>query len=102
MIEELFKHYMTITNDPQAAATLVLADVTANKPVADATLSLKDASQVLGISDDSVGRLCRDGKLGHKRVGRKIRINRADLDKYLAETEREATPPLRCLQGSRR
>jgi len=100
MIEKLFAHYLTVTDDAQAAATLVLAEVMASSQGSTGDyLSLAGAAKMLGVSPDTVGRLCNSGKLKHKRIGRLIRINRPDLDEYMEEVERETTPPLRCLRA---
>jgi len=98
MIEDLFHRYLQVTDDPVAAATLVLAHVTEAKPVAEGAISVRDASRVLGVSEDTVGRLCRDGLLKHKRVGRSIRISRPDLDEYMKDIEQLGKQPLRCLR----
>jgi excisionase family DNA binding protein len=45
----------------------------------DGPLTVKQAAERLGISTKTVYQLCNDGKLRHKRIGRTIKIEAADL-----------------------
>lgn len=98
MIEELYQRYLKLAGEPGAAATLVLAHVTADKPIAEAAVTLRDAAKVLGVSYNTMSRLCIDGRIKSFKAGRSIRINRADLETYMNDAERAATPRLRCLR----
>jgi excisionase family DNA binding protein len=51
-------------------------------------LTCQQVSEALGVSVNTVWRWIRDGKLPAKKLGRKLyRIYKADLEKFLAETE---------------
>lgn len=45
-------------------------------------LTPQEVAEVLGISDDSVYRLIRKGKLAAIQIGRSKRIKQSDLDNY--------------------
>lgn len=47
-------------------------------------LSTTEAAALLGVSPDTVQRMCDRGELKAYRVGRQWRIRREDLDAYLA------------------
>ena len=76
-ITDLYQHYLAITNDPQAAATLVLAHVTSQERPEN--LSVKQAAAHLGVSIEKIYALCRSGELRHSKIGRTIRIQAHDL-----------------------
>jgi excisionase family DNA binding protein len=47
-------------------------------------LSTAEAAEELGVSEDTVRRMCERGELRAYRVGRAWKIRREDLDAYLA------------------
>ncbi len=71
MIEELFQRYMAVTDNPQAAATLVLAHVTAGK---NRLLTVKEAANELGVHPNKVYDMAKKGEIRCQRVGRQIRF----------------------------
>jgi excisionase family DNA binding protein len=91
-IEETYQRYLKLTNDPGAAATLVLATVMADRPVHE-MLTPKQAATAVGVSVDLIYDLCRDGKLRHQKIGRAIRIHAADLENF----DSKPTTKLQCL-----
>lgn len=87
-ILKLYQEYLAVTDNPQAAATLVLAHVTRRPrrrtPHPDALLTVADAAAKLNVSPDVIYDLCANHRLPHVRVGcgrGVIRINPADLTK---------------------
>ncbi len=97
-IEDLYQHYLTLTSDPRQRQPWCSAHVTEGKPVAEGAMSVGDAGRMLGVSGRTVNRLCQAGKLKFIRVGRAIRVNRVDLDEYMADVEKPQPPPMRCLK----
>ncbi len=55
-------------------------------PVASRWLSVKEIAPLLGVSEKTVRRLLAAGEVGHYIVGHQIRIDRADLARYVART----------------
>ena len=56
-------------------------------------LSILDAGSYLGVSADTIRRLIRSGSLPHARIGKSIRLRRADLDAFLdSQTTRQWRP----------
>jgi excisionase family DNA binding protein len=47
-------------------------------------LSTAEAAEILGVSEDTVQRMCQRGELRAYRVGRAWKIRREDLDAYLS------------------
>lgn len=84
-IDDRYDYWFHRTNDPQAAATLVMAEVTAGDPATPASgpLSVKAAAKRLGVSKEIVYKLCADNELPHNRIGRRITITPQQLDVYL-------------------
>lgn len=76
--QRIFDQFKAQTGDVSAAAMLTLASalLPASKP-----LTVKQAAERRGVSIDALYDLCRDGKLRHKRTGRKITIQPDDLDR---------------------
>jgi excisionase family DNA binding protein len=52
-------------------------------PEREASLSVREAADRLGLSTATVYAACGAGQLAHHRVGMAIRILRADLDKFV-------------------
>lgn len=50
-------------------------------------LTTEEAALYMGISSESVRRLCRTGKLTHYRPGMKIYIKKEDIDKYITQNK---------------
>lgn len=87
-ITDLYQHYLAITKEPQAAATLVLAHVTSQARIENFTV--RQAAKQLGVSVAKVYILCESGQLRHRRVGRSIRIQPQDLQAYMDSCPVEA------------
>lgn len=82
MVEELYRRYVAMTGDPQAAAMLVLAESNfKNQPQpADEWLTVDEVAERLRTSKASVYSMCKDGRLLSRRVGKgAIRVRAADL-----------------------
>jgi excisionase family DNA binding protein len=80
----LYDTWLQRTGDATAAATLVLAEVLAGestRPVAE-PMSVQDAARQLGVSKETVYKLCADNAMPHTRVGRRITISRQQLADY--------------------
>lgn len=85
MVEELYRRYVNLTGDPQAAAMLVLAHSNLEgreRESADGWLTVKEAADRLRVHPNHVYDLCRGGELPHSRVGRAIRVKTTDLDNH--------------------
>jgi excisionase family DNA binding protein len=50
-------------------------------------ISVAQAAEAVGVVPLTITRLIKGGKLRASRVGRRVVINVADLDKYLADNE---------------
>jgi excisionase family DNA binding protein len=92
MIEAIYKDFLKLTNDPGAAATLVLAHVLSTKE--PEFLDIKQAAARLGISRTKMYELCAAGQVRHKKVGRQIRIEPDDLKQIVETTEARPADPL--------
>jgi excisionase family DNA binding protein len=90
-IEALYRKYLAITDDPGAAATLVLAEVTAGDSTNE-WLTPTQAAARLNVSRFTIYEMCQQRKLRHKRVGRTIRIRQSDLAEFASDSE--TTPKL--------
>lgn len=53
--------------------------------MSDGLLTVKEVAGLLRVSDESVYRLCRTGRLGATRIGGLWRIPRESVDKLLLE-----------------
>ena len=85
MIEAAYQRFLTLTNEPTAAAVLALAEVIAGRPTADGPMNIKQAAAWLGISERVARDLIARGELGHCRVGNgrgQIRVLPRDLEAY--------------------
>lgn len=85
---KLYDHWFGKTGDPNAAATMVLAQVQASaacQPAPDTShdaLSVSNVAQKLGVSKETVYKLCNEGSLRHTRIGRRITITPHQLSEY--------------------
>jgi excisionase family DNA binding protein len=76
-VVDLFHQFKKNTDDV-SAAILTLATILSGQQ--DKPLSVKQAAERRGVSVDIIYDLCKSGQLRHRRTGRKITINAADLD----------------------
>lgn len=60
--------------------------------MSDGLLTVKEVAILLRVSDESVYRLCRKGRLGATRVGGLWRIPRESVDKLLANGQVPGEP----------
>ena len=49
----------------------------------DALLSVREVADALGVHPETIRRLIHDGRLDAIRIGRVLRIRRAELDRFL-------------------
>lgn len=56
-------------------------------------LSIREAAAELGLCSKSVETLCREGKLPHVRLGRRIVIPRETLSRWLLREAEKSTAP---------
>lgn len=84
MVDALYERFLEMTNDPGAAATLVLAEILSSKE--PEWLDVKQAAARLKIGSTKMYELIAAGAVRHKKIGRQIRIAPADLDQV--ETSR--------------
>jgi excisionase family DNA binding protein len=73
----IFQRFKAETGDTSAAAMLTLAHALLSNDAKP--LTVKQAADKRGVSVDVIYDLCREGKLRHRRTGRKITIDPADL-----------------------
>ena len=83
MIEAIYNRFLELTDDPGAAATLVLAEVLSSRE--PEFLDIKQAAARLGIGTKKMYQLCSAGAVRHTKVGRRIRIATDDLG-HVSET----------------
>lgn len=79
MIEAAYQKYLTLTNCPSAAATLVLAEVVSGQSDQPELLTVKQAAKRLGIGIKKVYEMCAEGAIKHQRIGNRVRIKPTDL-----------------------
>jgi excisionase family DNA binding protein len=94
-VEELYKRYVALTGDAQAAATLVLAhsNFDSQPQPAEERLTVKEAAERLGIDPGTVYVMCREGRLPSQKVGKKsIRIKASDLDNIQLDVAKSPAP----------
>jgi excisionase family DNA binding protein len=56
-------------------------------------LRLREVAEYLGLSLDTVHRMCRDGRLPYVRIGRRIRIEPEELARWVAQHRCGYDPP---------
>jgi excisionase family DNA binding protein len=67
----------------------ILASMIASVPADESpTMSVPQAAELLGISKETVYRLCSDGVLAHARIRNRITITPQQLEQYRREVER--------------
>jgi len=49
----------------------------------DALLSVREVADALGVHPETIRRLIHDGRLDAIRIGRVLRVRRAELDRFL-------------------
>jgi excisionase family DNA binding protein len=81
-IDALYEHWFDRTRDANAAATLVLAQVQAQAGGFGHNLTVKEAANKLGVSPETVYKLCADGSMPCTRVGRRVVISSEQLAEY--------------------
>jgi excisionase family DNA binding protein len=95
-IEATYDHYLKINSEPVAAASLVLAQVTAAAqalesraavPVDAEYLNVKQAASLFQLGERTVYRLVETNEVSSSRVRKAIRIKRAELERYLEGRE---------------
>lgn len=102
MVESTYQRHLSLTGEPIAAALLTLAEAIEGKPTKATALTVKQAGDVLGISERVVRDLVATNQLGHHRVGNgrgQVRILPRDIEEYQSRDERR--PVLRHLGRSR-
>jgi excisionase family DNA binding protein len=73
---------------PNAGRRLLAAMIAALPADESATMSVPQAAEILGVSKETVYRLCTDGILSHARVRNRITITPQQLEQYRREVER--------------
>jgi excisionase family DNA binding protein len=93
LVEQRYDYWFVKTNDPGAAATLVLAEVNSAAQPIDLPaktqpeyLTVKQAAKSYNLGERTIYRMVEDG-LSVVRAGRAIRIKPRDLEKRLADSE---------------
>lgn len=83
-IEQLYDHWHRKTGDASAAATLVLASIQAGgqPPNTNGAMSVLAAAAQLGVSKETIYKLCHENALPHSRIGRRITISQEQLAEY--------------------
>jgi excisionase family DNA binding protein len=101
--ERLFHKFSSMVGgDSSAAAMLVLAcasiSTNAEKPPADACLSVKAVAGRLGVSEGTIRNLVQCGKLAASRIGKgrgTLRFEPADLEAYRKHSSGNQHPIMR-------
>ena len=81
-IEILFADFKTVTGEPVSAAVLTLAEIISRDPGKRTGLTTKEAAAYLGVGVTTVKSLCSDGRLSSVRIGRSIRFNVDELERF--------------------
>jgi len=68
----------------------------------DSALTVKDVAQLLNVDEKTVYRLLQGRQLPGFKVAGAWRLQRADLDRWIAERKREAAAPQASTQKTRR
>jgi excisionase family DNA binding protein len=79
--QQIFDDFKRQTGDVASAAMLTLAAALLGDDQAK-LLTVREAADRLNVSPDSVYSACRDWRLKHRKIGRKILIDPADLSKF--------------------
>lgn len=96
-VEALYTRYLALTSNPQAAASLVLAEAMAGsqlppEPIRrpETRITVAEASERFGVPKRTLQTACRNGKLQHSRTGRVIRLKPRDLELFLSGVETQS------------
>jgi excisionase family DNA binding protein len=82
-VTDLFRQYKAETaGDIASAALLTLATIMDGGERPGGPLTVRQAAERRGVSVDLIYDACREGRLRHRRVGRAIRIDAADVDNF--------------------
>lgn len=84
-LQSNYKHFLTLTGEPTAAALLTLA-ASIEKAPEKGLLKVREAAKVLGVSERTIYELCDSQRLKHRRIGRAIRIDEKDLNDLKSDT----------------
>lgn len=80
--EATYRRYLELTNEPAAAAVLVLAE--ARQKPAPALLSVNDVASILQVSPSHIYRLADGGKMPPQiKVGGSVRWVRSEIDNWI-------------------
>lgn len=84
---ELFYHATQVTTPQECAGVLMdciarLPEESPQRATVDGAMSVQDAADQLGVSKETVYKLCADGSLTHNRIGRRITITPQQLAEY--------------------
>lgn len=92
LVDEAYARWLSRTENTTAAAILVQceiqlrnsqpADAGSNSTAGNGPLSVKQAADELGVSPETVYKLCAENGLRHTRIGRRITISRQHLEIY--------------------
>lgn len=87
-ITSLFGEYCNLTGNPEAAAMLVLAQIQTiqQHPQLQTTASamnVRQAAEKLGVSKETVYKLCAEHSMPHTRIRKRITISQQQLAEYL-------------------
>ena len=104
-LEQLYHEYMTVTSNPVAAATMVLADIMAKEKETvfiecddPHSLDVKQTAARLKISSKEVYRLILRDQLKAFSIGQITRISIDEIERYEAENPAPAKTPGTSLQ----
>lgn len=81
-IARLYDSWLEKTGDANAAAVLTAAQLQSHSPAPTAALSVKQAAAELGVSKETIYKLCDERVIPHGRIGRRITITPAQLAEY--------------------
>jgi excisionase family DNA binding protein len=79
-LAELYDYWLRYTGDVNAAATLVLAQVQSR--ASTEAMTVVDVAKRLGVSKETIYKLCNENVMPHCRVGRRISISPQQLAEY--------------------
>lgn len=83
----LYQKARAVENPQDCASVLIdclalLPEQTTERMAVDGAMSVEDAANQLGVSKETVYKLCADGSLTHNRIGRRITITPQQLAEY--------------------
>lgn len=91
-LERWYDHWSDRTGNAIAAAVMTLATVLhslrqSQTPALPAAMSVKQVAAMLGVSKETIYRLCEERVLPHTKIGRRIVIMPDQLEQYRAERQ---------------